>query len=426
VLAERYRNAYERSERSLADWIEATIEMAVTLREARDDHFNNHRAFSIWLAENDLNFHNDHDRAALINMGRNVELTRIVLQETRSTSPQLIWRDEIQPRSLASASKSRPEGIQSPESVPTAAPGPPKEPQVLPAQDPQPESNLPEQPKTQRKSRRSKESSTLGERHPFYGWSRADEVAAIYSSGTARWHIGKLLKKRGGKQLWELILLAMDAGFLQPHDGHPAQPNIRLLFPQTPPIIAGDYLLDSPKIVSDLHHRIMPILLANRDAFLAAPDQFQLIVKKHEEDQRRQAIAQQLSTKMETARQSLPAHEPEVILYGKHFWPIVNISDPDQRYDYQQLQAAAWAFDDALKLARSSGDNSAKSCAIKIRFLMKPFKQFNDRMLPIEVRKRWRQVFGLIDEMTRAMQDAGFDGAIGNRLPYLPPDRSDI
>jgi hypothetical protein len=75
-LAQRYRAAFVRAENSHADWIEATLEMAKVLIEARG-RFENDALFRYWLLENELDIHTHQDRAALINMGRYPEITRM-------------------------------------------------------------------------------------------------------------------------------------------------------------------------------------------------------------------------------------------------------------------------------------------------------------------------------------------------------------
>jgi hypothetical protein len=96
MLADRYRTAFERSQRIESEWIDTVLEMATTLREARDQ-FKDHNEFSAWIDKNDLRFHNDKDRAALINMGRNLEVSRTVLQKTKRKSLQFIWIEDIKP-----------------------------------------------------------------------------------------------------------------------------------------------------------------------------------------------------------------------------------------------------------------------------------------------------------------------------------------
>ena len=429
ILIDRMRSAIARTKQGRAEWIAGMVDQAYTLREARDQFGDNDTAFGVWLVENEIDEWNKDDRAGLINLARvakdrgDLEWLFARYAEER-LRPNTIWSafkdkrwqftiEEFNRRfetvsSLSNASI----GQSASEPKTKNAPNPPQEPPKADAPEPQ-------------AAELARIEDGTSERHPFHGLPRAAEMNAIYQHSSSRWLLGTALKvKNSRKALWDLVLAAVDAGFLTPHKSHPNTANIRLLFPATSPQIATDYLLTSPKVVADIRDRIMPILSANREAFLAAPDQFHLIVKRHEESSRRQAAAEARDKKLVSARQTLPYYESEVTLYGKVFWPIVDISDPDQRYDYQQLQAAAWFFDDALKLARNGTDNSPKSCGMKIRFMVKRLAQFNDT-LPADMRKRWRQVLGLVVELTRALEQAPPDAEIGNRLPLLPLDRTE-
>jgi hypothetical protein len=400
ILAERYRRAFERSECSFVDWIEATLEMAATLREAREQ-FKNDREFSIWLATNDLNMHNHDDRAALINMGRNPDLTRIVLQETQRQSLRLIWRDEIAPR-VRSAAKPPAQESSLTETRDSAPPAPAKAEPVSPT---------------------SVESKVkLGERHPFIGHRRAEEVAAIYQHTKTRGTIGKLLGKRGGGEVWKMMLELIDAGVLRPTNFATDMPSIRLLFPEAPLEFTRRLSLAEEHDRKKIRNEIMPVVLRCRDEIIAAPIQIVEILQREAAANRERIDAELRTQKLQIARQSLPASEPEVVLYGKHYWPIIDISDPDQRYDYGQLVAAAWFFDDARRLARAGADNSPKSCGMKIRFLVKRLSEFNET-IPVVERPRWRQVFALIVDMTRMMEKSP-ELEVGNRQPLLPLDKA--
>ena len=124
-------------------------------------------------------------------MGKDASLARAVLEDTQRTSWQLIWREEMEPR-LTSASKI---SLQSPNrekspSKPESAPEAPTE-TTAPAASTKP----------------------VSKRSPFHGWPRADKVVAVYLAAEARRDLGKIIKVRGGKEIWSLILAAIDAGF---------------------------------------------------------------------------------------------------------------------------------------------------------------------------------------------------------------------
>jgi len=95
-IADQVRAAYERALAAEKEWIAATIELAEKLAAARA-RFKANRQFNHWLVEN-CEFLPRNDRAALIGMGRNLELTRTVLATTHRRSWRLIWEDQIQPQ----------------------------------------------------------------------------------------------------------------------------------------------------------------------------------------------------------------------------------------------------------------------------------------------------------------------------------------
>jgi hypothetical protein len=97
ALAQDIRFALARAEQGHIEWIEATLDLALKLKEARN-HFTADREFSIWLIDNELDILGYQDRAALINMAGDLALARIVLSETKRTSWRHIWKEEMQLR----------------------------------------------------------------------------------------------------------------------------------------------------------------------------------------------------------------------------------------------------------------------------------------------------------------------------------------
>jgi hypothetical protein len=88
VLADELRAAFDRRDQRRDEWIEATIDLAIVLRNARQ-RFDSDRAFGHWLLDNDLNRLSDNDRAALISMAADPELFREILTgQTDQLAPQ--------------------------------------------------------------------------------------------------------------------------------------------------------------------------------------------------------------------------------------------------------------------------------------------------------------------------------------------------
>ena len=86
-------------------WINGTMELALVLAEARRDYPSNIE-FGVWLTGKGFgkDIINEHDRTALVEMGKHPHTTQDVLNKTQRRSWQLIWREEIEPR-FASVSK---------------------------------------------------------------------------------------------------------------------------------------------------------------------------------------------------------------------------------------------------------------------------------------------------------------------------------
>jgi hypothetical protein len=84
VLAERIKAAYGRIEDGKKEWIDGTLELAAALDEARA-RFPSDTDFGVWLVQNELDWLGKDDRAALLGMANELDLTRIVLEETKRT-----------------------------------------------------------------------------------------------------------------------------------------------------------------------------------------------------------------------------------------------------------------------------------------------------------------------------------------------------
>jgi hypothetical protein len=80
-------------------WVEGTLELISILDDARN-RLGSDKAFGTWLTDN--GYGEDritrHDRSALLNMARHLNVTREVLKQTHRRSWRLIWEEEIQPQ----------------------------------------------------------------------------------------------------------------------------------------------------------------------------------------------------------------------------------------------------------------------------------------------------------------------------------------
>jgi hypothetical protein len=99
-LAKAIHAALARVSRIRSEWIEATLELASKLRQARERSPNN-IAFSAWLNANDIAVKiSPQDRSALMGMARDLAATRAELERTRSWSWQLVWKEINHPSSI--------------------------------------------------------------------------------------------------------------------------------------------------------------------------------------------------------------------------------------------------------------------------------------------------------------------------------------
>jgi hypothetical protein len=96
----KIKKAITKRNGSIQDWIDANIELAEALIEARHDFGDNDGAFGAWCRYN--GFTKDvlgkSERVALIDMGTNPQKMREVLQKTQRRSIPLIYKHEWAPK----------------------------------------------------------------------------------------------------------------------------------------------------------------------------------------------------------------------------------------------------------------------------------------------------------------------------------------
>lgn len=383
VLADRIRNAFEKSKASRAAWVEATLSLAVTLGEARDRCGGDDTKFGIWLAENQLDFDGlgHQTRAALINMASNLPLARVKLEETERSSWQHIWAEEMKD-AFTHASKGvvgRSQIVETPETIP---------------QTPQLAAATSEKDATQGAP---PETIKMRRRNAMYGLPRADEVYAVYREKNTRSLISSAARGRGGKEVWSLVLAALDQGFLTPTDmALRREVTARILFPTAPAAWGRKYDLGDRKTVAHVRDVIMPAAIANKEAILAAPDKIAEILARHEQQNRKAQVVQ----RQVAAVSALPNHQQEIVVFGERLWP----APPSAMYDYDQLRAAVWYFRDINTWLESSiVGKTVGSRANTIRHTTKWPWEYASRNLSHD-RAKMQKVYSLIDELTRLME----------------------
>lgn len=88
-MIETIKADYERWKKADAEWIDAILELAKHLAEARKAYPSNND-FGNWLDKNGVKI-NKKDRLGFQNIGRHLEIARQYLPQIKSRSPQRIW-----------------------------------------------------------------------------------------------------------------------------------------------------------------------------------------------------------------------------------------------------------------------------------------------------------------------------------------------
>jgi hypothetical protein len=91
-IKQRLIDGHARLDKSHAEWVEGSIEIARALREGRD-LMPADRDFSQWLKKNRLDFFGADARAALLGLANDEALAREVLTKSDSRSHIVIWRE---------------------------------------------------------------------------------------------------------------------------------------------------------------------------------------------------------------------------------------------------------------------------------------------------------------------------------------------
>jgi hypothetical protein len=128
---------------------------------------------------------------------------------------------------------------------------------------------------------------------PFYGRPRGIEVHRVFNDSDTRSRIGLVLRKRGGAEIWGLLLAAIDAGLLTTTTlvTSTDKLTLRVLFP------AATFSTRNPLAQIDLTNErdrarvrdeILPAMIAAKDRLLSDPGCLEDVIR---EDQQARARA---------------------------------------------------------------------------------------------------------------------------------------
>ena len=104
VLAKRIRNSIDLRHQSDAEWVQATLDLAAALAEAKGYFNNNTKLFGQWLDQSGFDLGKD-DRAAYVAFGSELERARGILENTKSRSVQRIYTKEFRLLSAKNSQK---------------------------------------------------------------------------------------------------------------------------------------------------------------------------------------------------------------------------------------------------------------------------------------------------------------------------------
>jgi hypothetical protein len=213
-------------------------------------------------------------------------------------------------------------------------------------------------------------------RNKLFGLFRAADVNAIYR-GKMGQSIGIAAKARSGREIWQMILDAMDHGFATQNNNSSFEGklSLRALFTNAPTLQGGErqksyfnrYDLRNPKHREYVQNVIMPAALANKAAVIADPMRLEGFVSDYLREAEKNRVV--------TTTKELPADEYPAVMYGLHLWPRPSHAT----YGYTTCRAACRYFEDLLKLCdQSTALLSPKSKAMAIRFSTRAIQRYID------------------------------------------------
>lgn len=232
---------------------------------------------------------------------------------------------------------------------------------------------------------------------PLRGWPRADEVTTVYKSKNTRTTIGKAIKKRGGNEIWSMILFAIDSGLLTETAAVVETPNLRILLPDAHPGYCRKFDLTTSKDRERIRQVVLPAVLVQRGRFIDNPEELPSIV--HDYHKTLPSTNKVLSTcEIEAPPNALNPGEQEIVMYGVQLWPR-----PEQEwYDYKQLRSGIWWFNDLLRWI-CPGENIA-SRALLIRHTIGHLHLFARHEFTGENREKAEKLAGVVLKLSRLLE----------------------
>jgi len=369
-IAERIRMSYDECKRGeqvwmqgRQAWIEGTLKLAQALAEGRSLCGDDDVAFGRWLVDNNADVVGRDDRAALINLGQNLTLTREILQRCASNSWRNIWEhNKTLYRSHAIEATESPKPEQTP--VPAGKTDIPavEQPQVSERQ-----ASEPAMPKALENKPTAPESKAALAKVPG-----GDSMLKIFRSKDTRSNLHKIAKRssNGG---WKFLIDCHAELNTSPTDAVIRTTSLRLIFPW----LEGHGFAtrfdicnrDDRRIIKE---EVIPVVRANEAALQANPDLLAGLVDQARQERSKERAIQRQRPLIEKAYAAMPREEEEIIFYGKRLWPLAPFEKPiDDHNHYQTLCFAIWWFEDARQLNYHADERSPAHIAKGIRWMMR-------------------------------------------------------
>jgi hypothetical protein len=366
------RQAYKRMATAGEEYIEATLAYASLLLEARRRQPSN-QAFALWLAEHDLDDLPKNERAALLNIAEYPDLFRECAAESRRRSVELIWFVEMQSR-LPNARKMDVSSTNA----------------VIPecgAED-SADSGKGDPAKSELPSNATPSISThQALRTPFRGLPHYKDVLALVQHKATRSMLAGLMKKKGGRAIWDLLVEAIQQGiFGPPSSAVVSKPNLRLIFPWAPSAYAQKFNLLEREDLVDVREKILPVVIAHRETVLREPDQLVPLLTEASAIKRQAALeakqTEQIAKRL-AAVDALPITEKAIVMYGAALWPPVPPT-PAPPWSYQELLQACYFYEVLEPMLRAvsihtkqihTAQSTMQAIYNVLKFLPLPFRE---------------------------------------------------
>jgi hypothetical protein len=362
VLVDRVRAGHQRAEWGGQEWIEGVLEMASAMHEARDRLHNDDRRLGIWTIENEIDFFNQDDRNALINMGAHLELARIVLEETQRRCFQLIWREEMKPRLEGKITPLEVRGVvismsrsaMRDDQFSTLTP---ERPEIAAGEMEKVEPAIPQKAEptpTPKLDLPRKEFRKRGRPAAFASLPDADLVNAHMLEKQARVEFGKFVRTPKGRPAWALLIESIETGLYGPptRADSTTSMTVRVLLPWLPRRSFAGFHLKNP-LTHKLVREVLFPMLRERPELRETPHlverEFNARRRAIEEEARRKSKLEEHNAKIQAG--VIAAGEQPIIAFGEPLWPPQR-PDLTPPYTYKELCHACWFVSYFFGIAR--------------------------------------------------------------------------